>query len=84
MNQLRISAIADDPAFWVGFFQYLIQDFNGSFTNPAQANEYISMGERAINSADLDQLKFVVQSLLRLVPEERQEEAKSRISDVHK
>lgn len=74
MNSLRLSAIAEKPEFWVGYFYYLSKEKMMFFLNQNRAKELVVEGERAIKNGKLDRLKGVVVELINLLPQEKRDE----------
>ncbi|HSL81268.1 MAG TPA: Hsp70 family protein, partial [Thermoanaerobaculia bacterium] len=65
------SVLREQPGFWVGFLHEL-EGMKGQMRDPAQAEQYVAQGLRAINNNDLAALRSAVQQLITLLPVDRQ------------
>jgi molecular chaperone DnaK len=75
--QKIISSIqVKQPDFLIGYFNYLCRQ-RSRMNDEAQASLLIEAGQRAIAMLDFDKLTSVLRQMIRLLPEETQEEARS-------
>lgn len=78
MGDLARQLMQNDPAFWVGFLQHLVEMAH-RFPDQAAARRLFAEGATAAQRRDKDSLQSVVQQLLKLLPAEAVAEAQAGI-----
>ena len=71
---LRQMALFSNPSTWVDQFRAIIE--NGNFINEKEAQYYITKGETAIKTGDVEELKRCTRQLSLLLPQEEQTKIK--------
>jgi len=74
--------LRQQPAFWVGYLNYLAEEKKSYMKNQALAERLIAQGRRAIDANDLNELTTVVRQLIDLLPQAVQQEARGFVSTV--
>jgi len=75
LMDLRMRVLAQQPDFWVGFFEHL-EKRKADMHDRAMADSLISQGRRAINNNDLPSLQAAVKQLFALLPPEEREKSR--------
>ena len=74
MGSLKIGILVQQPGFWVGQFEFLIEQKKSHMRDQVLAERLIAQGRRAIETNDISALQAVVRQLIDLLPAaERQE-----------
>jgi hypothetical protein len=69
INDLQHEILFDQPGFWLGFFNYLVED-RAKMKDPNAADRLIDQGRQFINRGNVQGLRNVVGQLLALLPRE--------------
>ena len=81
IKDLEGRAIYSNPSTWIYQFQKITQ--NGTvFLNEKEAQYYTEKGKKAIEVGNVEELKRCVNSLLLLLPSEKQETIKNNLSGI--
>ena len=75
LSDLRFAVLGRQPAFWVGYLDYL-ENAQGSIPDQRAATQLLAQGRKAINDNDLTGLQAAVRQLSNLLPADKQEEAR--------
>lgn len=81
MHEIHTQALAEDPGFWVEYFNYLCGKKN-TMRDSAAAEKLIEQGKRAIQNNSLDGLEASVRRLVTLLPVAEQTEIRDLRSTV--
>ncbi|MDA8118250.1 MAG: Hsp70 family protein [Actinomycetota bacterium] len=75
LTGLRFAVLGRQPAFWVGYLDFL-ENEQGSIPDQRAAAQLLAQGRKAINDNDLTGLQAAVRQLSNLLPADKQEEAR--------
>jgi hypothetical protein len=69
INDLQHDILFGQPGFWLGFFNYLVED-RANMRDGTAADRLIDQGRQFINRGNVQGLRNVVGQLLALLPQE--------------
>ncbi|MFB3786189.1 MAG: Hsp70 family protein [bacterium] len=81
MHEIHTQVLAEDPGFWVEYFNYLC-DKQGGMRDTGAAEKLIAQGKQAIQNNNLDGLETAVRRLVTLLPVAEQTEIRDLRSTV--
>jgi hypothetical protein len=71
MYQLRMRILGDNPDFWIGYRDYLLER-RGQMLDATQAQLWFQHADRAIISNNIDALRTAIHQLVALLPKQQE------------
>jgi molecular chaperone DnaK len=82
LSQLIFEVLMEQPGFWMGQFELLVEQHQDEMHNKQQAAQLISQGYHAIDNNNMIELRDAVIQLYELLPESVVEEVRGYMSTV--
>ena len=82
IEDIRAMAITENPRFWVAMYLRLSERPISDFNDSAMAKQYLMEADMALRKGDINSLKSSVRALLKMLPENTQNDISNSVSGV--